>query len=86
MREFSPAPGPADVVLLRELRRPCLGIGPPPTIPSWGNMLGEARQFIREAPLLMVFPGAALTLMVLSLNLVGDGIRDLLDPRLRRRQ
>jgi len=63
-----------------------LGIGPPPTIPSWGNMLGEARQFIREAPLLMVFPGAALTLMVLSLNLVGDGIRDLLDPRLRRRQ
>ncbi|MDI3339856.1 MAG: ABC transporter permease [Sphaerobacter sp.] len=62
-----------------------LGIGPPPTIPSWGNMLGEARQFIREAPLLMIFPGTALTLMVLSLNLVGDGIRDLLDPRLRRR-
>lgn len=62
-----------------------LGIGPPPITPSWGNMLGEARLHIREAAYLMTLPGLALTLMVLSLNLVGDGIRDLLDPRLRRR-
>lgn len=61
-----------------------LGAGAPPYIPSWGNILGEARQFIRDAPWMMLLPGSALTLTVLSLNLLGDGIRDLLDPRLRR--
>jgi peptide/nickel transport system permease protein len=62
-----------------------LGVGSPPYIPSWGNILGEARLFIREAPSMMILPGAALTITVLSLNLLGDGIRDMLDPRLRRR-
>jgi peptide/nickel transport system permease protein len=62
-----------------------LGVGSPPYIPSWGNILGEARLFIREAPSMMLLPGAALTITVLSLNLLGDGIRDMLDPRLRRR-
>ncbi len=62
-----------------------LGVGAPPITPSWGNILGEARLFIREAPYMMILPGFALTLTVLSLNLVGDGIRDMLDPRLRRR-
>lgn len=62
-----------------------LGVGAPPITPSWGNILGEARLFIREAPWMMILPGLALTLTVLSLNLVGDGIRDMLDPRLRRR-
>jgi peptide/nickel transport system permease protein len=61
-----------------------LGVGTPPYIPSWGNILGEAREYIRSAPWMMFLPGAALTLTVLSLNLFGDGVRDLLDPRLRR--
>jgi peptide/nickel transport system permease protein len=61
-----------------------LGVGTPPDIPSWGNMLGEARGYLASAPWTMLAPGAALMLAVLGLNLVGDGIRDLLDPRLRR--
>lgn len=62
-----------------------LGVGPPPEFPSWGNILGEARLFIREAPWLMILPGIALTATVLALNLIGDAIRDLFDPRTRRR-
>jgi peptide/nickel transport system permease protein len=61
-----------------------LGVGSPPYIPSWGNILGEAREYIRSAPWMMFLPGLALMLTVFSLNLFGDGIRDLLDPRLRR--
>lgn len=61
-----------------------LGAGTPPYIPSWGNMLGEARAYLRDAPWTMLFPGLALTLTVLALNLLGDGIRDVLDPRLRK--
>lgn len=61
-----------------------LGAGTPPYIPSWGNMLGEARAYLATAPWTMLAPGAALMLAVLGLNLLGDGIRDLLDPRLRK--
>ncbi len=61
-----------------------LGVGTPPEIPSWGQMLGDARNFLTQAPWTMVAPGTALMLTVLGLNLLGDGIRDLLDPRLRR--
>ena len=61
-----------------------LGVGAPPEIPSWGVILGEARLYIRNAPWMIFLPGAALTLTVLALNLVGDGIRDWLDPRLRK--
>jgi peptide/nickel transport system permease protein len=61
-----------------------LGAGTPPEIPSWGNMLGEARTFLSSAPWTMLVPGACLMLAVLGLNLLGDGIRDLLDPRLRK--
>jgi len=61
-----------------------LGAGTPPYIPSWGNMLGESRAYLREAPWTMLFPGLSLTVTVLALNLVGDGIRDVLDPRLRQ--
>jgi peptide/nickel transport system permease protein len=61
-----------------------LGVGAPPEIPSWGVILGEARLYIRTAPWMMFLPGTALTLTVLALNLVGDGIRDWLDPRLRK--
>ena len=61
-----------------------LGVGTPPYIPSWGIILGEARLYIRPAPWMMILPGLALTITVLGLNLMGDGIRDWLDPRLRR--
>ena len=61
-----------------------LGVGTPPEIPSWGQMLGDARNFLAQAPWTMIAPGAALMVTVLGLNLLGDGIRDLLDPRLRR--
>ena len=61
-----------------------LGVGTPPEIASWGNMLGEARAYLASAPWTMLAPGAALMVAVLGLNLIGDGIRDLLDPRLRR--
>ena len=61
-----------------------LGVGTPPEIPSWGNMLGEARAYLATAPWTMLAPGAALMIGVLGLNLLGDGIRDLLDPRLRK--
>jgi peptide/nickel transport system permease protein len=61
-----------------------LGVGTPPEIPSWGQMLGDARNFLAQAPWTMITPGAALMVTVLGLNLLGDGIRDLLDPRLRR--
>ena len=60
-----------------------LGVGVPPYISSWGNILSEGRQFITQAPWITVFPGAAIMLTVLGLNVVGDGLRDALDPRMR---
>lgn len=60
-----------------------LGLGLPPEIPSWGNMLAESRIYITRAPWLLVFPGAMIICTTLSLNLVGDALRDRLDPRLR---
>jgi len=62
-----------------------LGAGTPPTIPSWGNMLAEGRQYLQRAPWMIAFPGAALALLVLTVNVLGDGLRDALDPRLSRR-
>ena len=60
-----------------------LGVGVPPYISSWGNILSEGRQFITQAPWITVFPGVAIMLTVLGLNVVGDGLRDALDPRMR---
>jgi peptide/nickel transport system permease protein len=60
-----------------------VGLGTQPPQPSWGKMLNDAQTFIYRAPLLAVFPGVAITLAVLGLNLLGDGLRDALDPRLR---
>ncbi|HSB71247.1 MAG TPA: ABC transporter permease [Candidatus Methylomirabilis sp.] len=60
-----------------------LGVGVPPYIASWGNILSEGRQFITQAPWITMFPGAAIMLTVLGLNVVGDGLRDALDPRMR---
>jgi peptide/nickel transport system permease protein len=62
-----------------------LGAGVPPEIPTWGNMIAQSRLFLGRAPWTIFFPGAMLALVVLSVNLVGDGLRDRLDPRLARR-
>lgn len=62
-----------------------LGAGAPPEIPSWGGMLNDSRGVLRQAPWTVLFPGAAITLSVLALNLVGDGLRDWFDPQLRGR-
>ena len=58
-----------------------LGLGQQPPDPSWGSMLNSAQRFLSQAPWLAVFPGVAIFLCVLSFNLVGDGLRDALDPR-----
>jgi peptide/nickel transport system permease protein len=60
-----------------------LGLGAPPPTPSWGNMLGDARTFMQGAWWFVAFPGVAIVLTVLSVNLLGDAARDKLDPRLR---
>ncbi|MCL6478461.1 MAG: ABC transporter permease [Peptococcaceae bacterium] len=62
-----------------------LGLGAQPPVPEWGTMLNEGRVFLREAWWLSIFPGLAIMVTVLSCNLLSDGLRDLLDPRLRRR-
>jgi peptide/nickel transport system permease protein len=62
-----------------------LGAGPPPDVPSWGNIMAEGRNYIRRAVWVIFFPGMFLTLTVLGINLAGDGLRDNLDPMLRRR-
>ncbi len=61
-----------------------LGLGIPPSIPSWGNMLSEGRMYLTRAPWLLIFPGACIVLTVLSFNLAGDVLRDRLDPHFRR--
>jgi peptide/nickel transport system permease protein len=58
-----------------------LGIGARPPSPEWGTMLNEGRSFLLSAPQLMLFPGCAIFLVVLGFNLLGDGLRDLLDPK-----
>jgi peptide/nickel transport system permease protein len=60
-----------------------LGVGAPPGAPEWGAMLNEGRLYLREAPWVAVASGTLLTLTVLAVNLVGDGLRDAIDPRLR---
>src|SRR5262249_60425097 len=60
-----------------------LGLGIPPPTPSWGNILSEGRQYIKCCPWITTFSGLAIMVAVLAFNLVGDALRDLLDPRLR---
>lgn len=60
-----------------------IGLGVEAPRPEWGNMLSEAREFITTSPHLIIFPGIVLALTVLALNLLGDGLRDALDPRLK---
>ena len=72
------------IAILAEAALSYLGLGTQPPQPSWGRMLSEAQTLMFQAPLLAVWPGAAIALAVLGLNLLGDGLRDLLDPRLTR--
>ncbi len=61
-----------------------VGLGTQPPNPSWGRMLNDAQTYIYRQPMLAIFPGLAITISVLGLNLLGDGLRDVLDPRVRR--
>ena len=70
--------------ILTEAGLSFLGLGSQPPEPSWGNMLSESRTLLELAPWLAIFPGLAIMFAVLGFNLLGDGLRDLLDPRLRQ--
>ncbi|PWJ88977.1 peptide/nickel transport system permease protein [Mesorhizobium loti] len=70
--------------ILAEAGLSFLGVGISPDIPTWGTMIATGRQYMDQAPWVMMFPGAAIVVTVLSLQLVGDGLRDLLDPRLAK--
>ncbi len=74
------------IAILAEAALSYLGLGTQPPQPSWGRMLSEAQTLLFEAPRLAVFPGVAIALAVMGLNLLGDGLRDVLDPRLMRRR
>lgn len=67
--------------VLSEAALSFLGLGPPPPAPSWGNVIADGRDYLREAAWICLFPGLALSITVLGLNLLGDGLRDFLDPR-----
>ena len=72
--------------ILAEAALSYLGLGTQPPQPSWGRMLNEAQSQMFQAPMLAVYPGLAIMLSVLGLNLMGDGLRDLMDPRLARKR
>jgi peptide/nickel transport system permease protein len=73
------------IAILAEAALSYLGLGAQPPQPSWGRMLSDAQNVIYNAPGLAIYPGAAIALSVLGLNLLGDGLRDALDPRLKAR-
>lgn len=70
-------------IILYESTLSFLGLGMPPPAPEWGLMLSEAREFMRTAPHLLLFPSLAIVLSACSVNLIGDGLRDALDPHLK---
>ena len=72
------------IAILTEAGLSFLGTGVPPIIPSWGNMMGESKIYVQLAVWTIFFPGLFISLTVLGMNLIGDGLRDTLDPRLRR--
>jgi peptide/nickel transport system permease protein len=71
-------------VIIAEAALSFLGVGVPPVLPTWGSMISSGQQFAHQAIWLVVFPGIAIILSALSLQMVGDGFRDLLDPKLRK--
>ena len=73
-----------SLAILAEAALAYVGLGAQPPLPSWGRMLADAQTLISLAPHLALFPGFAIIITVLGLNLMGDGLRDLFDPRLRR--
>jgi peptide/nickel transport system permease protein len=73
------------IAILAEAALSYLGLGTPPPTPSWGRMLSEAQSYLSQAPQLALWPGVSIALAVLGFNLLGDGLRDLLDPRLVER-
>jgi peptide/nickel transport system permease protein len=75
----------AAAAMLVEAILSFLGAGTPPNIPSWGNIMAEGRSLFQVAYYIVLFPGAFLSITVLAINLLGDGLRDALDPRLARR-
>ena len=80
-------PNIASVLIVQaEAALSYLGLGTQPPQPSWGRMLNEAQTLLFQAPMLAVYPGLAIALSVLGLNLMGDGLRDLLDPKLSRKR
>ena len=74
------------LAILAEAALSYLGLGTQPPQPSWGRMLAEAQTLLFQAPQLALFPGVAIAMAVLGLNLLGDGLRDLMDPRLARKR
>ena len=74
-----------SAAVLTEAGLSFLGAGTPPEIPSWGNVIATGRTFFQISPWIVFFPGLMLALAVLAINLVGDGLRDSLDPRIARR-
>jgi len=69
--------------ILSEASLSFLGVGIPPEIPSWGNILSGGKVFLRRAPWISVFPGLTIAICVLGINMLGDGLRDVLDPKLK---
>jgi peptide/nickel transport system permease protein len=74
-----------STAILAEATLSFLGLGPPPPAPTWGSMINDGSSVLQPAPWVVLFPGLAITLTVLGFSLVGDGIRDALDTRLRDR-
>ena len=72
--------------VLSEAALSFLGMGPPPPMPTWGNIISDGRDYLREAPWICLYPGIAISISVLGLNLLGDGLRDILDPRMKVQQ
>jgi len=72
------------IVIITEASLSFLGLGVPPSIPTWGSMLSEGRSYMYRAPWLTIFPGIAIFITVLGINLLGDGLRDIIDPKLNR--
>src|SRR5207247_2074226 len=73
-----------STAILTEASLSFLGLGTPPSIPSWGAMLSSSRRYVELDPWPAIFPGLAIMLLVLGFNLFGDGLRDVLDPWLSR--
>lgn len=74
------------IVIVAEASLSFLGLGVPAHIPTWGSMLSEGRSYMYRAPWLTIFPGVAIFITVFGINLLGDGLRDILDPKLKRQR